>query len=148
MLHGVIDVVERRTGGDDLRVTDHKTGVNRTRAGMVVGGGETLQPVLYGLAVEAALQKRVAEARLFFCTPVGGFAERTVSMTDEVRRTGVEVLRTVDRAIEAGFLPPAPRERACTWCDFLAVCGPSAERRAKHKDPVPLGDLRALRKLP
>lgn len=148
LLHGVIDVVERRTGGDDLRVTDHKTGVNRTRNGMVVGAGETLQPVLYSLALEEALGRRVTEARLFYCTPVGGFAERIVPMTDAARGMGREVLQIIDRAIENGFLPPAPRERACGWCDFRSICGPWAERRAARKDTVPLGDLQALRKLP
>ena len=47
-----------------LRVTDHKTGLNRTAAGLVVGKGEALQPVLYGLAVEQIFGQPVAESRL------------------------------------------------------------------------------------
>jgi hypothetical protein len=69
-------------------------------------------------------------------------------MTDAARGMGREVLQIIDRAIENGFLPPAPRERACGWCDFRSICGPWAERRAARKDTVPLGDLQALRKLP
>ena len=64
------------------------------------------------------------------------------------RRAGLEALEIVDRAIELGFLPPAPAERACTWCDFRAVCGPDEARRVARKPPEPLGDLQALRERP
>jgi hypothetical protein len=53
-LHGIIDLVERQANGTKLRVTDHKTGRARTEEGVVVGGGEALQPILYGLALERA----------------------------------------------------------------------------------------------
>ena len=39
------------------------------------------------------------------------------------------MLTIVDRAVEQGFLPAAPAERACTWCDFRPVCGPREEER-------------------
>ena len=61
-LHGVVDLIEAKAGPTprgELRVTDHKTGRNRTRERMVVGGGEVLQPVLYGLAVEASMDRAV-----------------------------------------------------------------------------------------
>jgi hypothetical protein len=54
----------------------------------------------------------------------------------------------VDRAIELGFLPAAPAPRACTWCDFRAVCGPHEELRVRNKMPEKLGDLAALRERP
>ena len=98
-LHGVVDAIEAKAGPSaegDLRVTDHKTGRNRTRARMVVGQGEVLQPVLYGLAVEAALGRPVHESRLFFCTVVGGFASQSVPLGPDERRHGLEVLETVD----------------------------------------------------
>ena len=149
-LRGRVDLVEARTGPTprgELRVTDHKTGGNRTRPGMVVGGGETLQPVLYGLAVEAVSGRPVDEARLFFCTATGRYEQRVVALGEDERRRGVEVLEIVDRAVEAGTLLPAPREGACRWCDFRAVCGPGAERRAARKDRAPLRDLLSLRDL-
>ena len=149
-LRGRVDLVEARTGPStrgELRVTDHKTGANRTRPGMVVGGGETLQPVLYGLALEAVSGRPVDEARLFFCTATGRYEQRAVALGDEERRSGVEVLEIIDRAVEAGSLLPAPREGACRWCDFQAVCGPGAEPRAARKDPAPLADLLSLRDL-
>ena len=149
-LHGVVDLVEQRRDADELRVTDHKTGGNWTKPGMVVGGGEVLQPVLYALAVEAALKRPVIESRLFYCTAKGSFAERVVPLKEEAlnkaRRRGMEVLEIVDRAVEQGILPPSPREGACRWCDFHEVCGPWEETRAKRKGQI--ADLAALRQIP
>ena len=55
------------------------------------------------------------------------------------------MLAIIDRAVERGFLPPAPQERACFWCDFRPVCGPLEEERIRHKAKDPLADLEALR---
>jgi CRISPR/Cas system-associated exonuclease Cas4 (RecB family) len=148
-LRGIIDVVERRRGGVDLRVTDYKTGRDYTRRNnLIVGGGEMLQPVFYGLAVEQILGARVIESRLFYCTRAGGFSERLVALSADARSQGSEVLAVIDRAITAGFLPAAPRARACGICDFRDVCGPHEELRIKQKDQARLGDLQALREWP
>ena len=150
-LHGVVDLIDAPAGptrDGELRVTDHKTGRNRTSERMVVGHGEVLQPVLYGLAVEQALGRPVQTSRLFFCTLPGGFASRPVSLGPGERRQGIEVLEIVDRAIEAGELLPAPRKGACGWCDFREVCGPWEEKRLDWKDSAKLGDLLALRRMP
>jgi RecB family exonuclease len=147
-LRGIVDLVERRRGGAALRVTDYKTGGNYTRRNLVVGGGEMLQPVLYGLAVEALLGTPVVESRLYYCTRAGGFSERVVPLSAEARRRGLDVLTVIDRAVAAGFLPAAPRARACGICDFRDVCGPGEEERIKRKDPAPLDELRALREWP
>jgi RecB family exonuclease len=144
-LRGIVDLVEQRRGASDLRVTDYKTGRDYTKRNLVVGGGEMLQPVIYGLAVEHLLGARVVESRLYYCTRAGGFSERRVPLTGEARGRGVEVLGLVDRAIAAGFLPPAPRARACGICDFRDVCGPHEEIRVKLKDQARLEELRALR---
>lgn len=150
-LHGIVDLVEARgrpTAEGELRVTDHKTGKNRTRDRMIVGHGEVLQPVLYGLAVEQALGRTVSESRLFFSTVAGGYATRSVSLGETERRHGLEVLEIIDRAIETGVLLPAPRRGACTWCDFRVVCGPWEEIRVLRKDKTKLVDLQVLRRLP
>ena len=128
-----------------LRVTDHKTGRNRTTWKTVIGGGAILQPVLYSLVVEQALHANVVSGRLSYCTSAGGFVDHEIPINDANRRTGLEALEIVDRAIELGFLPAAPSERACTWCDFLSVCGPDEPRRVSNKAPERLGDLEALR---
>jgi ATP-dependent helicase/nuclease subunit B len=147
-LHGIVDVIERRAGGNVLRVTDYKTGRDRTQQSMVIAGGEVLQPVFYGLAVEAATHEKVSQGRLYFCTSLGGFSERTVDLHDVTRHRAVQVLDLIDRAVERVFLPPAPKERACTWCDFREVCGPFEETRLTRKDPEALEDLNTLRGLP
>ena len=151
LLRGVVDLIEAKAGPTargELRVTDHKTGRNRTREGMVVGGGETLQPVLYGLAVEQTVGRPVHESRLSFCTAAGRYEQRVVTLDAGARRYGTEVLEIIDRAVEAGALLPAPRQGACRWCDFQAVCGPWEEQRTAGKDRARLADLAALRRLP
>jgi len=174
-LRGIVDLIERRRapggrpGGrgaargappgpagaaDALRVTDYKTGGNYTRWRMVVGGGETLQPVLYPLAVESVLGAPVVEGRLFFCTREGRFEERVVRLDEDARARGMQVLAAVDEAVARGFLPAAPRPRAgarpgaCEFCDFRPVCGPDEERRSQYKDALALAALQRLRGLP
>jgi CRISPR/Cas system-associated exonuclease Cas4 (RecB family) len=147
-LRGIVDLVERKASGTELRVTDYKTGGNWTRRGMVIGGGEQLQPVLYGLAMEQVLGARVVESRLFFCTRTGRFSDAVVPLTSDARRRGLQVLGVIDRAIAAGFLPPAPRQRACGICDFRAVCGPWEETRVTRKDAARLESLHELRGWP
>jgi RecB family exonuclease len=145
LLRGSVDLIERRRDGTVLRVTDHKTGKNRTTWKTVIGGGAMLQPVLYSVAVTSALQSAVASGRLFYCTAAGGFADHEIPINDANRAAGLEALEIVDRAIELGFLPVAPTDRACTWCDFRAVCGPHEEQRVRMKSADKLGDLLALR---
>jgi RecB family exonuclease len=147
-VRGIVDLVERRRGGTELRVTDYKTGGNWTKRNLVVGAGEQLQPVLYALAMEQVLGAKVTESRLFYCTRVGAFTEAVVSLTGDARARGLEVLGVVDRAIAAGFLVPAPRRRACGICDFRAVCGPNEETRVTKKDASRLAALEELRGWP
>lgn len=147
-LRGSVDLIERKTDGSLLRVTDHKTGRNRTTWKTVLGGGAILQPVLYSLAVEQALSTPVVSGRLFYCTAAGGFTDHEIPINDANRRAGFEALEIIDRAIELGFLPAAPNTRACGWCDFRIVCGPHEELRVASKPPERLGDLAALREKP
>ena len=37
-------------------------------------------------------------------------------------------------SIAEGFLPAAPNEGACTYCDYQTVCGPYADWNAKRKN--------------
>jgi len=146
-LHGFVDLIERSDDGQHLRITDHKTGKNYTSSDLVVGKGEVLQPVLYGLAVEAALKQPVVEGRLYFCTVAGGFSQRVVSLNKTARESGANVLRTIHTAIESGFLVPAPREDACSRCDYQEICGPYEEIRIALKDQGPLVQLKTVREL-
>jgi len=147
LIRGAIDLIERHRDTTALRVTDHKTGKNRTNPAAVVGGGGMLQPVIYGLVVERVFKHPVAYARLYFATTAGGFTELPVSLREEHQRAGLEVLQIIDRAVASGQFPPAPAPRACTYCDFAAVCGPLEEYRftRKDRDVEVVGDLLALR---
>ena len=149
-LRGSIDLVERRLSDRALRVTDHKTGKNRTTPATIVEGGRVLQPVLYAVALEAMTGERVVEGRLSYCTTAGQFSERAIALDDHIRRRGLEVLEIVDRAIEHGMLAARPGQVAgrpsCDYCDFRAVCGPDEPARTKRKPEVP--DLEALRRMP
>jgi ATP-dependent helicase/nuclease subunit B len=156
LLRGAVDLIEglydTGTGAATaLRITDYKSGVNRTKDGLMFGGGELLQPALYALAVESIFPSlKVRESRLSFCTAAGEFKDRVVTIDDHLRTRSAEVLAAIDDAIAFGFLPPAPRENACTYCDFISVCGPYEETRWKKKDHTPqrLEDLRWIRGLP
>ena len=132
---------------DVFRITDHKTGKNRSTPELVVGGGAVLQPVLYSVAVEQGLGKKAVAGRLFYCTTAGGFIEHEIPVNDYTRGQGLQALTIIDRAVEQGFLVAAPAERACTWCDFRPVCGPREEERTRRKAPDKLADLEALRSM-
>jgi CRISPR/Cas system-associated exonuclease Cas4 (RecB family) len=147
-LRGSVDLIESRAGAEGLRITDHKTGKNRSTPDLIVGGGAVLQPVLYAAAVEQALGERVVSGRLYYCTTAGGFAQHEIPLNDVNRQRGLEVLAVVDRAIEHGFLPASPDEGACAWCDFRPVCGPREEERTGRKHADHLADLHALRAMP
>ncbi len=147
-IRGSIDLVERRRDGTTLRITDHKTGKNRTTMATMVDGGRVLQPILYGMALEGVTQQRVEEGRLSFCTAVGGFSVHTIALDDVSRRRAIEVLEVIDRAIEQGTLAARPAEGACGRCDFVAVCGADEERRTRRKPAGLFADLDALRRIP
>ena len=147
VLRGSVDLIERKGGEDVLRVTDHKTGKNRSNPDLIVDGGRVLQPVLYSVAVAQGLGRSVEAGRLYYCTTAGGFADHPVPITDYTRSQGLTVLAIIDRAIEQGFLVAAPDKGACRWCDFRAVCGPREEERVAEKKPDRLADLAALRSM-
>jgi hypothetical protein len=147
-LRGSIDLVERHISGK-LRATDHKTGKARASQGVVIGGGQHLQPVLYALACEKLLDDPVESGRLYYCTSDGGYEERVVPLDDFSRGSAEIVVRLIDRALSEGFLPAAPGEGACRWCDYRLVCGPFEEARVKKKKPQKeLEDLKGLRERP
>ena len=148
-LRGAIDLIEEHRQTRALRITDHKTGRRPDRIEKVlIGGGAVLQPVLYSMAVEAALERDVSHGRLFYCTSTGSFFSHPILLDERSRAAGLEVLEVVDRAIEHGFLAAAPTEEACGRCNFRPVCGSDVFRRVSRKPAEPLADLAALRSRP
>jgi CRISPR/Cas system-associated exonuclease Cas4 (RecB family) len=149
LLKGAIDLIEEHRPTKILRVTDHKTGRKPDKIEkVIIGGGTVLQPVLYAMAVEAALGGIVSHGRLFYCTSAGGFTQHEIPLNERTRAAGLEVLQVIDRAIASGFLAAAPAEEACDRCDFRSVCGPGVFRRVKRKPQDALADLDALRSRP
>jgi CRISPR/Cas system-associated exonuclease Cas4 (RecB family) len=148
-LRGAIDLIEEHAQTKALRITDHKTGRRPERIEKVlIGGGAVLQPVLYSMAVETALEREVSHGRLFYCTSTGSFFSHPILLDERSRAAGLEALEVVDRAIENGFLAAAPTEEACDRCDFRPVCGSDVYRRVGRKPPEALADLAALRSRP
>ncbi len=150
-LRGSIDLVER--GADNaLRVTDHKTGRVRADREVVIGGGKTLQPVLYALAAERILGEPVAAGRLYYCTAAGGYEERVVTIDTAARAAAADFAAIIGKAIGDGFLPAAPGARECEYCDYRRVCGPYENTRVEYKAAAKavadrLVELRRLREL-
>ena len=157
-----------------FRVTDHKTGRASAKPGTVIAGGTVLQPTIYALVLEQMLrhgqiptdapddgnppepatpaspfdpsESPVLSGRLDYCTVKGGFQTVEVPLNPEARGAVEDVLGQVDASIRDGFLPAAPQEGACRYCDYRAVCGPYEERRILRKRQGPLQDLIALRR--
>ena len=144
VLRGSIDLVERAANGS-LRVTDHKTGKVRATEAVVVGGGQVLQPLLYALACERILGETVVAGRLYYCTAVGDYTERTVPLDTTGREAMAAVVATVDDALRQGFLPAMPVVGGCEYCDYRRVCGPYEEVRTQRK---PADRVAALRTAP
>ena len=141
-LRGAIDAIDvhRQTGV--LRVTDHKTGKDRTKDTLVIGGGSVLQPLVYAAVAETMLGVPVGESRLFFCTSAAGFKQRPV-LLDAGREAsgdrGAGNHRPRGGARHAGA---GPAQGACAWCEFRPVCGPGGEHRVARKPQAFLEDLR------
>ena len=144
-LRGSIDLVERSPAGT-LRATDYKTGKARAEAGTVLGGGKTLQPALYALALEKLFpEQKVEGGRLYYCTQAGGFSEVVIPLDATTRSAASQAVEVVGKALELGFLPAAPSKDECNWCDYKSICGAYEERRVHNKSRVELEALERLR---
>ena len=144
-LRGSIDMIEER--GEHIRITDHKTGRVPSEPVQIVGKGEVLQPMLYAEAAEILLRKIPDQSRLFYCTETGGYRLIGVSINDESRGAIKRVINRIDSSIAAGFLPAAPRSKACQYCDYRIVCGPYEEYRVQWKPEDKLVSLREIREI-
>jgi ATP-dependent helicase/nuclease subunit B len=147
-LRGSIDLVERHMHRGTLRVTDHKTGRPLQNRPQHVGGGATLQPLLYALAAENLLAQTVECGSLYFCTQRGDFSEMSIVLDAQARERLARVLDTISESIHVGFLPAAPQTGACALCDYTTVCGPTEEVRTKKKQQDRLDSLINIRNLP
>ena len=148
-LRGSIDLVERHSSGH-IRISDHKTGKPDGADGQIIAGGKSLQPALYALVAEKLFggQFKVDCGRLYFCTSTGGFTEVVVPLDRYTRDSVAQLAAIIGEALEKPFLPAAPAERQCAWCDYQAVCGPYEELRTQRKPKRQLASLLKLREMP
>jgi ATP-dependent helicase/DNAse subunit B len=149
VVRGSIDLVEKHRTRGVLRVVDHKTGKAPEEQPVYVGGGTTLQPGLYGLAAEKILDVPAESGRLFYCTQREGFVPIDIELNPKARGWFGGALKIIGQAIEDGFLPAAPQDGACDYCDYRLVCGPYEETRVRQwKDRTALESLQNLRNMP
>jgi RecB family exonuclease len=148
-LRGSIDLVERHPSGH-LRISDHKTGKASGEEGQIIAGGASLQPALYALVAEKLFrgELKVNCGRLYFCTSAGGFTEVVVPLDRYTRDSVARLAAIIREALEKPFLPAAPAEKQCAWCDYQPVCGPYEELRTRRKAKEPLASLLKLREMP
>jgi CRISPR/Cas system-associated exonuclease Cas4 (RecB family) len=142
-----IDRSGRAAGRGGIRATDYKTGKARAKDGVtVIGGGETLQPVLYALVLEKLFPGvKVDGGRLYYLTSSGDFKDVFIRLDDEARDGARLVGETIGQALAEGFLPAAPIKGGCEYCDYKVVCGPYEEMRTKRRNQAKLKALVELR---
>jgi RecB family exonuclease len=145
-LRGSIDLIERRSDGR-FRVIDHKTGKFPDNPPQYTGNGEVLQPLLYALAVEALRGEAPAQSILSYATLRGGYRIVAVPINTVARDCVRRVLALIDKWIDQGFLPAAPKRGGCERCEYLPVCGPYEELRVSGKPQPELRELVEIRKL-
>ena len=145
-IRGAIDLVERHTSGA-IRATDFKTGKARTKDGLMLGGGEVLQPLLYALVLEKMFpEHHVTGGRLYYCSSQAGFMEVTVPLKDQTRTEMTLMKSALDESFEHTMFVAAPTEGRCRYCDYQVICGSSEEERVRQlRPPRNLPNLRALR---
>ena len=125
-LRGSIDSIERDQDGFGARDRPQDRARRGANHGVVVGGGADLQPVLYGLAAEKLLAKRV-EGRpwLYYCTSTGRLRRlrcraipscKTATERRPIRPlrdVAGEVVNIIGGAREKCFFPAAPDQGEC-----------------------------------
>ena len=147
-MRGSIDRVEVHSSGA-LRLIDLKTGRSRPTQEFRLGRGEALQPVIYALALQTALQAGVQESRLDYMTTRGNFAQIKLTAIEEASQLLWQALQQLSQDMQNGHLPAFPKPDGCRLCDYQAVCGPQAQQRARLKQPgAPIEGATLWRSLP
>ena len=94
------------------------------------------------------LERPVVEGRLYYATTAGGYRDVRIPLTPQARRMGIEVLEIIDRAIETGFLAPAPARRRARGATSGRCAGRRRSGASAAKAHEPLADLLELRRKP
>ena len=130
---------------------DHKTGKAPDRPPVYVGGGTSLQPLLYALAAEAALGERVESSQLSYCTQRGNFQRieasttpsarlfigRALEIIDLVPARRIPARRAAGRRLRCLRLPPGLRSARTAALEEKEAGTPRAAHRAKEHAVTP-----------
>ncbi len=87
------------------------------------------------------------EAGTGVAAPLADAEARSVIRDAQARESAKTVAEVIGQALAEPFLPAAPDEGACRWCDYQTVCGPYEEQRTGRKWKPALEGLTRLRKL-
>ena len=124
----------------DGRLSRPSTAIYRWRRGVTANAICTLR--------RTALSRHVhRRLRLFYATMRGGYRTVDVLLNDQTRAETDRVLSTIEEAIQAGRFAAAPRDGACEYCDYLAVCGPYEEERVQRKPQTELDPCFKIRRV-
>lgn len=144
-LSAVVDRVDQ-LGPSTYRILDYKTGrSSRYRESEPFKGGRQLQHAVYAIAVEQWLvaqridpSARVVNSAYVFPTLRARELEVAYAQDGEMREHLREVVSRMLAAIDKGVFPAtADYNKACRWCDFLAICTSQASADAKEKRENP-----------
>ena len=89
------------------------TGRFPDRPPQCIGNGEALQPVLYALAAEAMGNTVPEVSILSYATLRGGYKSAPIPIGFDARERVRRVLGVIDKWIDQGFLPAAPKRGGC-----------------------------------
>ncbi len=85
--------------------------------------------------------------RLHYATLRANYREIDVTLNEFTRGVAQKALGIIDESLRQGFLPAAPRDKACVNCEYRVVCGPYEQERSAHKSKPELKSLRELRSM-
>ena len=73
---------------------------------------------------------------MYFCTSVGGFSEVIVPLDQYTRNSIAQVAEIIGEALDEPFLPAAPAERQCAWCDYQPICSKADRAGSVRRVPA------------
>ena len=139
LLSGRIDRISWDQAKTRFRVIDYKTGKVRDEKEAQLQGGRMLQLPLYVLAGAELLEldPDVGEAAYVYPTRRGEF--RTINWgPEQLAERHDDVLRLLDAILDGiargdFMVAPWDEKKACTYCDFNAICPPARAAFVKRK---------------
>ena len=128
-----VDLIEHPRGPCALPRDRPQTGRNRSNKDLIVGGGGTLQPVLYAWRSRQGLGQAGRRRPLVLRHDRRRMRANTASTSPITRRQGIEVLQIIDRAVE-GRLPRAGAGRPAPGATSVQCAVRAKSSATPHQD--------------